>query len=170
MFTGTLQGPYYKKMLGSVSTRFIDLVIIVERAKNGLKNGKIGKSSSNQNNNKRYSDNNNLKKGQTNTVTIEVHSQVLYNPYKFTITSNQYLHQAYYRPQAQQPRAPPPQNQQQQNGYPRRDHQRPWKDFKPIPTTYTQVLPYLIQKGLVEIKPLAPPPTPPPRGYDANAR
>lgn len=30
-------------------------------------------------------------------------------------------------------------------------------------------MPYLIQKGLVEIKPLAPPPNPPPRGYDANA-
>ena len=31
-------------------------------------------------------------------------------------------------------------------------------------------MPYLIQKGLVEIKPLAPPPNPPPHGYDANDR
>lgn len=36
--------------------------------------------------------------------------------------------------------------------------------------TYTQILPYLLQRVLVEIRPLAPPPTPPPRGYDANAR
>lgn len=40
--------------------------------------------------------------------------------------------------------------------------------IRPIPTTYTQVLPYLIQKGLVEIKPLSPPPNLLPRDYDAN--
>ncbi|KAI5400523.1 hypothetical protein KIW84_065417 [Lathyrus oleraceus] len=43
------------------------------------------------------------------------------------------------------------------------------KDFDPIPMTYTQILPYLLQRGLVETRPLAPPSTPPPRGYDANA-
>lgn len=31
-------------------------------------------------------------------------------------------------------------------------------------------MPWLIQRGLVEIKLLAPPPTPPPRGYDVNAK
>lgn len=39
-----------------------------------------------------------------------------------------------------------------------------------IHTTYTRVLPYLTQKGFVEIKPLTPLPHPPPRGYDANVR
>lgn len=37
------------------------------------------------------------------------------------------------------------------------------------PMTYTQVLSYLIKKGLLEIKSLAPPPTPL-RGYNGNAR
>lgn len=91
-----------------------------------------------------------------------------YNSYVAAVIPNQYPQQAYSRSQAQQVRAPPQQNQQ--NGYARRDQQRPWKEFEPIPTTYTQVLPHLIQKGLVEIKPLAPPSNPPPRGYDANAR
>ena len=70
MFMGTMQGPYYKNMIGSVSTGFAYLVIIGERIENGLKSGKIGKSSSNQNSNKRYSKNNNLKKDETNTSTV----------------------------------------------------------------------------------------------------
>lgn len=84
------------------------------------------------------------------------------------VIPNQYQQQAYSGPQAQQARAPPQQNQK--NGYSRRDQQRPWNNFDPIPTTYTQVLPYLIQKGLVEIKPLSPPPNPPPHGYVENVR
>lgn len=44
------------------------------------------------------------------------------------------------------------------------------KDFYPIPMTYTHILPYLIQKALVEIKTLSPIPIPPPRNYDANTR
>ena len=43
-------------------------------------------------------------------------------------------------------------------------------EFDPIPTTYTKVLSYLIQKGLVEIKPLAPPSNSLPHGYDVNSR
>ncbi|XP_050878801.1 uncharacterized protein LOC127082617 [Lathyrus oleraceus] len=168
MFMGTLQGPYYKKMTDSISTRFADLVIIGERIENGLKNSKIGKPSSNQKSNKRYSNSNNSKKGETNAVTIEGSSQVAYNSYVVAVGPNQYPQQAYSMPQAQQARALSQQNQE--NGYAQRDQQRPGKEFDPIPTTYTQVFPYLIQKGLVEIKPLAPLPNPLPRGYDANAR
>lgn len=97
MFMGTLQGPYYKKMIGSVSTGFADLVIIGEMIENGLKSGKIRKPSSNKNRNKRYSSNINSKKGETNTVTIEGHSQVHYNSYVVAIVPNQYPQQAYYR-------------------------------------------------------------------------
>lgn len=168
MFMGTLQGPYYKKVISSVSTGFADLVIIGERIENGLKSGKIGKPSSNQNSNKRYSNSNNSKKGETNVVTIERNSQASYNPYVTAVGPNQYPQQAYSRPQTQQARAPPQQNQQ--NGYARRDRQRPWKEFDFMPITYTQVLPYLIQKGLVEIKLVTPPPNLLPRGYDANSR
>ena len=41
MFMGTLQGLYYDKMVGSVSSRFSDLVTIGERIKVGIKIGKI---------------------------------------------------------------------------------------------------------------------------------
>lgn len=41
IFIGTLQGQYYKRMLGNVSLEFSDLVIIGEQIEDGLKNGKI---------------------------------------------------------------------------------------------------------------------------------
>ncbi|XP_050915598.1 uncharacterized protein LOC127130672 [Lathyrus oleraceus] len=79
MFMGILQGPYYKNMIGSVSTSFTDLVIIGERIKNELKSGKIGKPSSGQHNNKKYPNNNNSKKGDANVVTTDGYSQMPYN-------------------------------------------------------------------------------------------
>ena len=41
MFMGTLQGLYYEKMVGSVSSGFADLVTIGERIEAGIKSGKI---------------------------------------------------------------------------------------------------------------------------------
>ncbi|MCI54402.1 hypothetical protein A2U01_0075652, partial [Trifolium medium] len=37
----TLQGAYYEKMIGSISSNFADLVTIGERMEEGIKNGKI---------------------------------------------------------------------------------------------------------------------------------
>ena len=47
MFMSTLHGQYYEKNLGSMLTRFSDLVIIGERIENDIKNGKIQSISSN---------------------------------------------------------------------------------------------------------------------------
>ncbi|XP_050896113.1 uncharacterized protein LOC127102826 [Lathyrus oleraceus] len=41
MFMGTLQGPYYEKLVGSTSVGFSDLVVAGERIKSGVKVGKI---------------------------------------------------------------------------------------------------------------------------------
>ena len=41
MFIGNLQGLYYDKMFGSISSGFVDLVTIGERIGFGIKNGKI---------------------------------------------------------------------------------------------------------------------------------
>lgn len=41
MFMGTLQGPYYDRMVGSTSTNFSELVMARERIEVGLKMGKI---------------------------------------------------------------------------------------------------------------------------------
>ncbi|XP_014506315.1 uncharacterized protein LOC106766070 [Vigna radiata var. radiata] len=56
------------------------------------------------------------------------------------------------------------------NTYPRRNQERNYVNFTPIPTTYTELLPQLIKQGLVVICPLKPMQPPYPRGYDADAK
>jgi len=46
MFIETLQDPFYKHVLGSVSSNFSDIVTIGERIEHGLKSGKIAQGSS----------------------------------------------------------------------------------------------------------------------------
>lgn len=89
-FMGTLQEPYYNKMIGRISTGFVDLVIIGERIENGLKSGKIGKPSSSQHNIKKFSHNNNSKKSETNVVTIDGYSHIPYHSYVAAVNPNQY--------------------------------------------------------------------------------
>lgn len=101
MFMGTLQGPYYKKMIGYVSTGFADLVIIRERIENGVKSGNIGKPSSSQHNNKRYSNNKTSKKSETNVVKTNGYSQISYFPYVAAKNHGQYPQHVYPTPQAQ---------------------------------------------------------------------
>ncbi|KAK2395731.1 hypothetical protein QL285_057437 [Trifolium repens] len=70
------------------------------------------------------------------------------------------------------------QNQQpQQNRYqprnqsgPRGNFERKMVRFDPVPIPYGQILPYLLRKGMVEPKPLAPLTPPYPPSYDANAK
>lgn len=85
MFMGTLQGLCYKKMIETMSTGFADLVIIGERIENGMKSGNIGKPFTIQHNSKKFSNNNNPKKNETNVVTISRSSQILYYPYPYVV-------------------------------------------------------------------------------------
>jgi len=41
MFTNTLQSPFYEHMLGSVSSSFVDIIVIGDIIEFGLKSGKI---------------------------------------------------------------------------------------------------------------------------------
>ncbi|XP_058787931.1 uncharacterized protein LOC131662225 [Vicia villosa] len=69
MFMGTLQGPYYDKMVRSVSSGFSDLVVIGERIENGIKNEKIQGASSGSYHSKRPAPTFTKKKeGETNAV------------------------------------------------------------------------------------------------------
>lgn len=48
IFMGTLQGLYYEKMVGSYSSNFVNIVVIGERIKSGLKSGNITSGNNNQ--------------------------------------------------------------------------------------------------------------------------
>ncbi|MCH80909.1 gag-protease polyprotein, partial [Trifolium medium] len=70
-FMSTLHGPYYEKMIGSISSGFADMVIIGGRVEEGLKSGKIQGSSSNQIGAKKLFNNHHKKKeGETNPVVV----------------------------------------------------------------------------------------------------
>ncbi|MCI41085.1 gag-protease polyprotein, partial [Trifolium medium] len=70
-FMSTLHGPYYEKMIGSISSKFADLVIIGERVEEGIKSGKIQGASSAQAGAKKSFDYNPKKKeGEANAVVI----------------------------------------------------------------------------------------------------
>jgi len=64
MFIETLQAPFYKHVLGSVSSNFSDIVTIGERIEHELKKGKIAQSPSAVTNAKKlgFKNNNNQKK------------------------------------------------------------------------------------------------------------
>ncbi|KAK2374848.1 hypothetical protein QL285_075782 [Trifolium repens] len=65
--------------------------------------------------------------------------------------------------------------QQQQSGYPPKSQYGPRKErrnvhYDRIPMPYGQILPHLLHKGLVQIKPIDPVSPPYPTGFDENAR
>ncbi|XP_045802534.1 uncharacterized protein LOC123896156 [Trifolium pratense] len=175
-FMSTLRGPYYEKMIGCVTSGFADMVIIGERVEEGLKSGKIKSASNGQDGAKRKIE------GETNAIAVGTSqgptAQLPYfqYPYVAAVAQGQYPQPVYPMTPAQQ------KPQERQNGY---QHKNPQKNqpslerknvpfdqmhFDPVPLSYGQILPYLIQKGLVEPRPLPPAKKPYPPGFDMNVR
>ncbi|MCH89406.1 gag-protease polyprotein, partial [Trifolium medium] len=99
-------------------------------------------------------------------------------PYVAAVARGQHPQQLHPIPSPQQPLMIPQQNhQQQQGGYqqrnqsgPRNTYEKKIVHFDPVPMPYDQILPYLVQKGMVELKPLKPLVPPYPPFFDENAR
>ncbi|KAK2435524.1 hypothetical protein QL285_020577 [Trifolium repens] len=152
MFTNTLQGVYFERMIGSVSSGFSDLVRIGERIESGVKTGKIQASASAQNNTKRPT-NNFPRKKEGNTNSVAHHQSVMpvqYVPYAAT-TQQQQPHYQMSMPQG--PTSPPPpqeytyQMPSQQASPPPQQQVR--KVFDLIPVPYKDLLPYLVHSKMV---------------------
>jgi hypothetical protein len=190
-FISTLHGPYYEKMIGSISSNFADLVTIGERVEEGIKSGKIQGTNAQAGVKKFFGGPPKRKEGETNAISDNASKrppvQLPYSqyPYVATVAQGQYQQPAYPMHPPQQPFVMPSQNQQmslqnqqpQQNRYqprnqsgPRGNFERKMVRFDPVPIPYGQILPYLLQKGMVEPKPLAPLTPPYPPSYDANAK
>ena len=173
-FMSTLQGPYYEKMIGSISSGFADIVLIGERIEEGLKSGKIQGDFNNHVGAKKSFNNDPKKKdGEANAVVIGS-SQPPFAPmphYQYphvvAIAQGQRPQQLHHTPLPQQPLAIP-QQQMNQPG-PRNDRKRRNICYDHIPMPYGQILPYLLQKGMVELKPLPPVEPPYPPTFDVNA-
>lgn len=189
MFTGTLQGPYYEKMVGSTSIEFSDMVVAGERIENGLKSGKIpsvvGPSSGAKKSyvgfaKKNEGETNNTSvargRGRAHRVPYQQVAAITPGPYQqvaamalspcqqpFAVPTGQNMGQ---QPNHYQQQDAPPQQQYYPPGQSRL--RRPETKFDLIPTTYARLLPYLLKGSLVQLRELKPP-TVIPLGYDANA-
>ncbi|XP_058741044.1 uncharacterized protein LOC131613387 [Vicia villosa] len=156
LFTNTLEGQYYSAC--SASSSFAELVMIGERIESGIKAGRIqnlsaASSSSGAGGKKPYNGFAKKREGETSAAyygkgKIHAHQQVA----AVTIPNV-------------------PFQQHQQRGYAPRQYQpkAPERDFDPIPMTYAQVLPYLLDLKLVQLRTLATP-AKLPANWDANTR
>ncbi|PNX90135.1 hypothetical protein L195_g046258 [Trifolium pratense] len=144
-------------MVGSVSSSFVDLVKIGERIENGIKSGKIQATVGSQS----------TSKGPINSFTKKEEEDTN------AVTSNK----SHPTMPVLIPYFPQQLHHQQQGGYqqmnkpgPKTARKRKNIHYDHIPMPYGQILPYLLQKGMVELKPL--PPVEPPYlpTFDENAR
>ncbi|XP_045822052.1 uncharacterized protein LOC123914933 [Trifolium pratense] len=146
-FMSTLQGPYYEKMIGSISSNFADLVIIGERVEAGIKNGKIQKFTKDQTGGRRsFNANPRKKEEETNAITTSAPAQISYS--------------------AMVP--PQPQQRNQSNG--RNNFEKRVVQLDRVPVPYGQILPYMLQKGMIELKQLPPVVPPYPAHFKSDVK
>jgi hypothetical protein len=161
MFTNTLQGVYFERMIGSVSSGFSDLVRIGERIESGVKTGKIQASASTPNNTvKPTSSFVKKKEDEVNAATsqngLTSPNQIPYLQYPYLAAAQHQQPQGY---SFQVPVNPVPQPQQ-----------RVKKVFDSIPVSYEELLPYLVNNGMVAPIASLPRNPPFPAWYDPKAR
>ncbi|XP_027188420.1 uncharacterized protein [Cicer arietinum] len=160
MFINTLQPPFYDKMIGSISSKISDLVIIGERVEMGLKSGKIASSYTGLNNTKKLSACANKKKEEEGhfvasnpaNPSFVRHSYAAATP-QITSTLSQHLqgNQDSYESQGKNYRG------------------RKSVHFDPIPMTYAELLPHLVSNSMVALCPKKTIEPPYPKGYDSNS-
>jgi hypothetical protein len=168
IFTNTLQGAYFERMIGSVSSGFSDLVRIGERIECGLKNGKIQATTGSQGNTvkptssfvKKKEDEVNAATSQ-NGPTSPTQIPCLQYPYRAAAQHQQ--------PQGYSFQVPvnlvPQRTQQVQQ-----TQQRAKKVFDPIPVSCSQLLSYLVHNGMITPRALKPMIAPFPNWFDPKAK
>nr|KYP32590.1 hypothetical protein KK1_046689 [Cajanus cajan] len=188
LFIDTLQAPFYDKMIGNILSNFSDIVIIGERIENGMRSGKIAVNSIEIAGLRKFSNGAGKKKeGDTNAVTFNSpRSPNNQPPYFYTphmvypnITAvsphpQQPIHQALQAsptiPTARPPQSTQPWNQNSNHVRSQNTQDRKPIEFDPIPMSYTELFPLLLQNSLVVPCPMKPIEPPYPRGYDVNAK
>ncbi|KAH1265528.1 hypothetical protein GmHk_01G001214 [Glycine max] len=155
MIVVTLPVFYYEKMVGYMPSSFVDLVFIGERIKVGLKHGANGE---------------NKKEGGTHVVTT-VPTWPNFSPaqqYQYSANISPSHYPPPYqprtpnhpqRPPLNQPQNPPAAhlipnttlNMNQNPNYGRNFPEKKHVEFTPIPVTYVNLLPYLLNNTMVAI-------------------
>jgi len=182
LFINTLRAPFYDKLVGNATKDFADVVISGELIENGIRNGRMEGSESS----KRP-----FKKKEPETHMVGTENRYTPNPYpiqprpQFRPTPNLYFppQNLYYQTppsypvytaDAQRPltifspnTTTAPSQPRNEPRPPRPNPEKP--QFAPIPMTYGELCPKLLEKQLIAPHYIAPLKPPYPKWYDPNA-
>ncbi|KAK5824387.1 hypothetical protein PVK06_019159 [Gossypium arboreum] len=185
LFINTLKAPFYDKLVGSATKDFADIVISGELIENTVKSGRMeGQESS-----IRVAP---MKKKELEAHTVGIGSRYTSNPYPNQSRPRNYPPpNFYYSPQTPYYQAPPPSypvyvmnNQRPVTTFPQntlpaqnqpRNEPRPTRpnperpQFTPIPVSYGELYPKLLEKQLISPHYMAPLKPSYPKWYDPNA-
>ncbi|KAA0042503.1 uncharacterized protein E5676_scaffold334G00060 [Cucumis melo var. makuwa] len=180
MFMNTLRAPFYDRMIGNASTNFSDIIVIGERIEYGIQHGRLAEATT------KYDG---IKKGTISKKKEgEVHAIGFPNSWKHKsifcqrkyeqnfpsdisnvshIPYNSYVpaHVVSETPKPINSNSPRPFVQSQGS----KTNSDTWR-FDPIPMTYKELLPQLIQNRQLAPIPMIPIQSPYPKWYDSNAR
>ena len=160
MFVNAVQPPFYEHMIGNwnISSNFVDIIIISERIKTRIKNGKITYGPPAAANTKKPYFNQSKKK------EVEVHATSAWD--NCTPFNYQMQHVSNNQLQPQKAAASDSQNTGQSTNTRR---ERKFVHFTLIPMTYTELLLMLLHKSFFAICSMKPQQPPFSKNYDPNA-
>ncbi|KAL0533815.1 hypothetical protein IC582_028086 [Cucumis melo] len=180
MFMNTLRAPFYERMIGNASTNFSDIIVIGERIEYGIKHGRLAEATTEYGR---------IKKGTISKKKEgEVHAigfpnsgkhKSIFGQRKYEQNFPSYIsnvsHIPYnsYVPAHTVSETPKPVNSNSPRpfvqGQGSKTNSDTWR-FDPIPMTYTEILPQLIQNRQLASIPMIPIQPPYQKWYDSNAR
>ncbi|XP_017644592.1 uncharacterized protein LOC108485274 [Gossypium arboreum] len=184
LFINTLKAPFYDKLVGSATKDFADIVISGELIENAIKSGRMEGSESS----KRAAP---IRKKEGETHMVGIGSHHTSNPYLTQPRPRYHLPpNFYYPPQSPYYQAPPPypvyatDNQRPFAMFPPKtmpaqnqpkNEQRPIRSnlekpqFTPIPVSYGELYPKLLEKQLISLHYMTPLKPPYLKWYEPNA-
>jgi len=170
MFISKVEHPFYKHMIGNVSSNFADIVIIRERIEDGIKSGKIAQDPSTVVNIHEFrSHSRGNKEGKIDqNPTSQFSSVANVSPIFYALP---YQPRTFPHPkQNWKPKSKPTHNLDQISNQNALNLDKRFVKFTPIPMTYTELLPDLLHNALVTVCPTKPVRPPYPKHYDPDAR
>ncbi|CAL1413176.1 unnamed protein product [Linum trigynum] len=170
IFFGTLRAPYYNNMVGITTTNFADLLVIGERIEKGLKQGRMETPEASKKPHQ-------ARRGEADVHYAQTESsrgrrwdhQPQTNQAHPCVANAAIINQRPNFPTQRAIQSPtrvaPPPNNQNQNNYER--FRKPIQ-IDPIPITYTELFPQLIQSNLISPIPCEPMKPPYPNWYKTD--
>ncbi|KAA0066096.1 uncharacterized protein E6C27_scaffold21G00870 [Cucumis melo var. makuwa] len=180
MFMNTLRAPFYERMIGNASTNFSDIIVVGERIEYGIKHGRLAEPTTEYGGIKKGTISK-KKEGEVHAIGFpnsgkhkSIFCQRKYEQNFPSFISNvSHIPYNSYVPAHTISETPKPVNSNSPRpfvqGQGSKTNSDTWR-FDPIPMTYTELLPQLIQNRQLAHIPMIPIQPSYPKWYDSNAR